>query len=104
MQYTSKYNSPLGEVLISADDEGLTGVWLVGQEYFDLYLDEETEEKEIDIIKGAKRWLDMYFSGEEPDIKIPLHFKGTDFQNEVWQILCTIPYGKTMTYGDIAHI
>lgn len=104
MQYTSKYKSPLGEIMIAADEKGLTGLWFVGQKYFALYLDKDNEEKEIPVLKEAKKWLDIYFSGKEPKFKLPLHFTGTDFQNEIWEILYTIPYGKTMTYGEIANI
>lgn len=104
MQYTGKYQSPLGEIMIAADEKGLTGLWFVGQKYFALYLDEENEEKETQLLKDAKKWLDVYFSGKEPDFKLPIHFTGTDFQNEVWKILYSIPYGKTMTYGEIADI
>ncbi len=97
MQYTSKYQSPLGEIIIAADEKGLAGLWFKGQKYFALNLDKENEEKEIQILKDAKKWLDIYFSGKEPNFKLPLHFTGTDFQNEVWEILYSIPYGKTMT-------
>lgn len=48
--------------------------------------------------------MDIYFQGQEPDFQLPLHFIGTDFQKEVWEILYAIPYGKTMTYGEIAGI
>lgn len=104
MQYTSQYHSPLGEILIAADDIGLTGLWFEGQKYYALHLDKENQEQETQILKDAKRWLDIYFSGQKPNFKLPLHFTGTDFQNEVWEILCSIPYGKTMTYGEIANI
>lgn len=104
MQYTGKYQSSLGEIMIAADEKGLTGLWFVGQKYFALYLDEENEEKETQLLKDAKKWLDVYFSGKEPNFKLPIHFTGTDFQNEVWEILYSIPYGKTMTYGEIADI
>lgn len=104
MQYTSQYHSPLGEILIAADDIGLTGLWFKGQKYYALHLDKENQEQETQILKDTKRWLDIYFSGQEPNFKLPLHFTGTDFQNEVWEILCSIPYGKTMTYGEIANI
>lgn len=50
----------------------------------------------------AKKWLDIYFSGKEPNFKLPLKFTGSEFQNEVWEILYAIPYGKTVTYGEIA--
>ena len=102
MQYTSHYRSPIGNILLAADEVGLTGLWFEGQKYFALYLDKEHEEKEIPIFEKVKEWLDIYFAGKEPDFTVPLHFTGTDFQNEVWEILCAIPYGRTMTYGEIA--
>lgn len=102
MQYITHYQSPLGNILLAADDIGLTGLWFEGQKYYALYLDKEHEEKEIPLFADVKRWLDIYFSGKEPDFQLPLHFTGTDFQNEVWEILYSIPYGKTMTYGEIA--
>ena len=104
MQYTSQYQSPLGEILIAADEKGLTGLWFFGQKYFALHLDKENVVEETKILKDTKKWLDVYFSGKEPSFKLPLHLTGTDFQNEVWKILCSIPYGKTMTYGQIANI
>ncbi len=102
MQYISHYQSPMGEILLAADEIGLTGLWFEGQKYFALYLKKEHEEKELPVFEQAKTWLDIYFSGREPDCKVPLHFIGTDFQNEVWEILYSIPYGQTMTYGEIA--
>lgn len=102
MQYISYYQSSLGGMLLVADDIGLTGAWFEGQKYFALCLDKQYEEKEIPLFERAKRWLDIYFSGNEPDFNVPLHFMGTEFQKEVWKILCTIPYGKTTTYGAIA--
>ncbi len=102
MQYTNNYQSPIGNIVLAADDIGLTGLWFEGQKYFGLYLDKEHEEKDLPIFDDVKRWLDIYFSGKVPDFKIPLHFTGTDFQNEIWEILYSIPYGKTMTYGEIA--
>lgn len=104
MQYTSKYQSPIGTILLSADDIGLTGLWLENQKYYALHLNKENTEKDIPLLKKAKRWLDIYFSGNEPDYKLPLHFTGSAFQNAVWKILCSIPYGQTATYGEIAEI
>lgn len=102
MQYISHYHSPLGDILLAADSAGLTGLWFEGQKYFALYLDKEHEEKELPVFEEAKRWLDIYFSGKNPNFQVPLHFTGTDFQNEVWEILYAIPYGQTTTYGEIA--
>lgn len=104
MQYINYYDSPLGRIVLAADEVGLTGLWFEGQKYFALYLDKDHEEKELPILKKARQWLDIYFSGREPDFKLPLHFIGTPFQNEVWEILYSIPYGKTMTYGEISKL
>lgn len=102
MQYISDYSSPLGTLFLSADEIGLTGVWMEKRRYFVHCPKEEQEKKEIPVFQQTKRWLDTYFSGKEPDFSVPFHLIGTDFQKEVWNILCTIPYGETMTYGEIA--
>ena len=102
MQYISRYNSPLGAILLAADDTGLTGLWFEGQKYFSAGLDDKCEERELPVFETAKHWLDIYFSGNEPDFTPPLNFIGTEFQKEVWEILLTIPYGRTMSYGEIA--
>lgn len=102
MQYTGKYHSPLGEILIAADEIGLTGLWFEGQKYFAPLISKETEQRETEIITMTKRWLDVYFSSKKPEFEVPLHFIGTDFQKEVWRILCEIPYGQTTTYGQLA--
>ena len=103
MQYISHYASPLGGILLAADDCGLTGLWFEGQKYFARLLDHDHEERNATVFETAKRWLDVYFSGREPEYDVPLHFTGTAFQNDVWRILRTIPYGQTMTYGQIAR-
>lgn len=102
MVYISQYPSPLGEILLAADDVGLTGLWFEGQKYFARGLGGGRETGETSVLADAKRWLDVYFSGREPDFTPPLHTCGSAFQREVWDILCTIPYGQTTTYGAIA--
>lgn len=102
MPYISHYDSPLGKLLLAADDAGLTGVWFEGQKYFAPGLDESWRERETAVFARARRWLDRYFSGREPEDDVPLHLAGTRFQREVWEILRAIPYGQTMTYGAIA--
>ena len=104
MEYISYYISPLGRMLIAADDEGLTGLWFEGQHYFALHLDENHEEKETPVLSETKRWLDIYFSGRRPDFTPPLHVTGSDFHRKVSDIMRTIPYGKTMAYGEIASM
>jgi len=102
MQYTVYYQSPIGKMLLAADSAGLTGAWFEGQKYFACGLDKEHEEQETPVLDKAKAWLDIYFSGREPDFAVPIHLTGTEFQKEAWEILCSIPYGHTMTYGEIA--
>ena len=94
MHYINRYHSPLGTILLAADDTGLTGLWFEDQKYFAQGLDKETEEKEFSVFQTACRWLDVYFSGQAPDFQVPLHFQGTAFQKEVWEI--------PTTYGAIA--
>lgn len=101
MQYISYYDSPLGEILLSADDQGLTGLWLEGQRP-DLS-NQPHPAGTMPVLDLAKAWLDLYFSGREPDISPPLHLVGTPFQQEVWAILRTIPYAHTTTYGAVAR-
>lgn len=103
MQYTGKYESPLGTILLAADDEGITGLWFESQKYFAAKLDAENEERETAAITAACAWLDEYFAGMQPETEVPLHIEGTPFQKEVWEILLSIPYGETMTYGEIAQ-
>ena len=80
----------------------MIGLWFDKQKYFADALDEKHEEKELQIFGQTKRWLDIYFSGKEPDFTPPLRMKTTLFRRAVWEIMLTIPYGETMTYGEIA--
>lgn len=98
MQYISRYHSPIGALLLSADELGLTGLRFEAQAILPQSVHGETP-----TILAAKQWLDIYFSGNEPDIAVPLHPTGTPFQMDVWRILCAIPYGQSTTYGEIAR-
>ena len=102
MIYTSKYTSPLGDILLAADEIGMRGLWFDGQKYFARDLPGERTEAKTPVLAAAERWLDMYFKGENPDFIPPLHPIGSPFRQEVWKILLQIPYGKTVTYGDIS--
>lgn len=102
MTYTYHYNSPLGGITIASDGKGITGLWFDGQKYFGLTLPEYYEEKVLPVFEDTRRWLDIYFSGREPDFTPPMSVEATAFRKAVWDILIAIPYGKTMTYGEIA--
>ena len=102
MVYTCKYTSPIGSILLAADKVGLTGLWFEGQKHFASTLPSEHTQKETEILIQAKNWLDIYFSGEEPKFTPPLNPQGTFFRKAIWEILLRIPYGQTVTYGEIA--
>lgn len=102
MEYIHHYESPLGGMTAASDGEALTGLWFDGQKYFGNGLDPDHEEKMLPVFEQTCHWLDLYFSGEKPDFTPPLSMKTTPFRRAVWEILLTIPYGHTMTYGEIA--
>ena len=102
MVYTCKYKSPLGDILLAADEVGLMGLWFEGEKYFAKTLPDEHIPQETVILTETKKWLDVYFTGKEPKFTPPLHPVGSTFRQAVWQILLQIPYGKTVTYGQIA--
>lgn len=99
----TRYESPLGSILLAADQNGLTGLWFVGQKYFPSFSDGNFFENETPVLTEAKHWLSLYFSGKEPDFLPPLHPQGSSFRQAVWNVLLTIPRGQTMTYGEIAR-
>lgn len=103
MQYTNQYQSPLGGITMASDGESLTGLWFERQKYYAATLTGEHAEKELPVFQQAKRWLDLYFQGKNPDFTPPLHLDGTPFRLAVWEILQQIPYGQVMTYGEIAN-
>ena len=102
-QYISYCSSPLGEILLSADEVGLTGLWFVGQKHFAPFLRGDEQVVDLPVFVETKHWLDIYFTGRKPDFTPNLHMIGTDFQLAVWRILLTVPHGQTMTYGQIAE-
>lgn len=103
MIFIQHYDSPLGAILLAADETGLTGLWFDGQKFFARDLPVERVEQNTPALSEVKRWLDIYFTGKEPDFMPPLHPIGSAFRRSVWDILLRIPYGQTTTYGEIAR-
>ena len=103
MLFLTHYASPLGPILLAADETGLTGLWFEAQKYFPSFLGVDYQEKETPVLTETARWLDVYFSGKDPGFLPPLHPQGSPFRQTVWDILLTIPRGQTMTYGEIAR-
>lgn len=103
MQSTAFYPSPLGRVLLAADEQGLVGLWFEHQKYEASTLQKEhREEPNHPLLAQARRWLDAYFQGQQPEDMPPLHLLGTPYQVAVWEMLLRIPYGETTTYGALA--
>lgn len=101
--FESRLHSPLGEVRLRSDGESLIGLWFVGQVNDAKDIDDIEIKNDLPIFLQVESWLERYFSGKQTSITIPLQPKGTSFQQRVWQILQEIPYGETMTYGEIAQ-
>ena len=104
--YYFVYNSPLGEMIAKSDGENLLGLYFSNQRYFNqTHIKGYVENDTLLIFKKVKNYLDDYFSGKIVDnINIPIELEGTDFRKKVWEILKNIPYGKTISYKEIADI
>lgn len=103
MYFSTDYSSPLGEILIVSDGEAICGLWFYNQKYFKSTVDDDLIKKhDLDIFKKATKWLDDYFDGLNPEFDFKLNPQGSDFRLMVWKILTEIPYGETITYGEIA--
>lgn len=104
MYYSTIYKSKIGDLTIVADEKNLTGLWFKNQKYFMNSMSKDIlQNNDIEIIKRTNNWLDRYFKGDKPNInELSLKPIGSDFRQVVWKILCEIPYGETVTYGEIA--
>ena len=102
MDYINHYDSPIGGITLASDGTALTGLWFDDQKYFGDTLTEEYEETDLLAFAKATEWLDIYFSGRNPGFIPPLSMRTTAFRRRVWEIMLEIPFGQTMTYGQIA--
>ena len=104
MYYTTTCPSPIGTVTLASDGHNLVGLWLEGQKYYGgTIADKMTRQDDIPVFDSVKKWMDRYFAGEKPLIsELPLAPIGSEFRQDVWDILCQIPYGEVITYGDIS--
>ena len=98
--------SPLGEILLAAEDGALCGLWFVGQKYEGAGLTAGSTPGPVSadpVLKKAQAWLESYFDGANPEIGFPLAPRGTAFQRRVWAALTDIPHGQTRSYGALAE-
>ena len=104
MDYIHHYDSPLGGITLASDGDAIVGLWFDGQKYFADSLNERYKEKNLPVFEETVCWLNTYFSGKAPDFTPKLNMRTTAFRKSVWDVMLTIPYGQTMTYGQIAEI
>ncbi len=102
MDLISRYDSPLGEIVLAADGDALIGLWFSGQAHFGAGL-RGAEGGDCTVLREAQAWLDDYFAGKAPETLPKLRPRGTVFQQRVWAELLRIPRGETVTYGALAE-
>lgn len=102
MLYYKRVASPLGEITLRSDGEALTGLWFADDKHYGAKDIAGAALADLDVFMQAEAWLAEYFAGREPKVSVPLKLQGSEFQMQVWRLLQDIPYGRLVTYGDIA--
>jgi methylated-DNA-[protein]-cysteine S-methyltransferase len=95
-------SSPLGDMALRAEDDALTGVFFVGQKYYPELALISDERNVPRVIRLAQEQLIEFFAGQRRTFDVPLRFRGTPFQEQVWRELARIPYGELLSYGGMA--
>lgn len=103
MQYKMSYDSPVGQLVVTTDKENVTGLWFENQKNYEALLNDTVKEQYQPIFDKVSHWLNEYFLGNNPEITFSLKPTGTEFRMNVWSKLQAIPYGQTVSYGDIAQ-
>ena len=103
MDWIAQASSPLGPLTLAGDGEALTGLWFDGQRHALTGLAADRREGELPVFAETRRWLEQYFAGMVPAELPPLEPRGTVFQQRVWALLREIPYGETVSYGELAR-
>ena len=101
--YYSNINSPLGELMLVADDSALTGLYFAGCDHVPAVIDDWTLDAQHPVLQQTSKQLHQYFAGKRTSFSIPMRFTGTDFQKRVWAEIARIPYGKTISYTHLAE-
>ena len=103
MIFCCTISTPLGKIMTAAEDKKIIGLWFIGQKYYPSQTNTWTEKPDYPVFQKLRLWIKNYFAERNPEINFPLAPKGSVFQQSVWKILLKIPYGKTMSYGDVAR-
>ena len=97
------FPSPLGRMKLCSDGTYLTAVTFAGQKYEDVHIPKDAVSGSCPVLDQTMLWLRQYFDGELPTFLPPMKPTGTPFQQAVWNLLLQIPYGETITYGELAN-
>jgi methylated-DNA-[protein]-cysteine S-methyltransferase len=100
--YTILKTDLLGDLLLVANPEHLTGVYFCGRQHAPAPRDDWKQDPRQPVLRQAARELQEYFAGERKTFSVPLHFGGTDFQHEIWRQIARIPFGETISYSELA--
>lgn len=105
MTIYSTLSSPIGELLLVSDDDQLTGIYMQSERHAPRYDNARQRDWERDdhALRQTRRQLQDYFAGTLMEFDLPLAAQGTAFQQRVWKALREIPYGATISYGELAR-
>ena len=102
MSYVTRIETPLKPLLAASDGEAVVGLWFEGQSHFASTLGEEREPADdLPVFEALRSWLATYFEGRDPGPIPPCSPRGTAFRLAVWGELAKVPYGTTVTYGEL---
>ena len=101
--YITLKTQQLGELVLTANETHLTGIYFAGRTHVPATLKEWKRDPGHPVLKKAARELEDFLAGKRKDFTVPLHAEGTEFQRKVWQQLARIPFGQTITYGELAR-
>jgi methylated-DNA-[protein]-cysteine S-methyltransferase len=103
LEYNVYKSELLGPIYIVSDGEAIVSVQLFEEDWQQFCQQYEMIKSSSPLLENAVQQLDEYFHGKRKEFHLPLKWKGTEFQEQVWRALCEIPYGTTVSYSDIAE-
>jgi methylated-DNA-[protein]-cysteine S-methyltransferase len=104
MVYFTTYESPIQELKLLSDGRSLIGLYMMSERHSLQQQSDWVEDDSVAPFSETKRQLDEYFAGELTEFDLPIQLHGTEFQQKVWEVLKTISYGVTMSYGELAKL
>ena len=103
MEYKYRCFTPIGPVMLTSDGTSLTGLHFIEHAPADMAASAGVTADALEVFRLTQEWLRIFFGGKAPDFTPPLSLRGSTFGKKVWEILLAVPYGKTVSYGEIAR-